>query len=289
MPNPRMFAFVALGALTLAACNKKGSGPEIEAGPDVVAKIDAKDSGRLDNIAVDHRKVIRTGSVELVVASYDDARARLETLLEASGGYIDSTKVSRNSGTVSYATIVLRLPSKSFGSIIPRLRELGEVSNETTNAADITDQYVDISARIASAKVLEKRLLELVAERNGTVDSVLAVERELARVRGEIEGHEGRVRQWDDQIAMSTLTLSLETRDPEIASAGLGDRISDTFGGSMDMLRAFGAGLAVLAIALLPWLVILIPGLLVGRHLWRRHTARQLPPAVARPPVLPVA
>jgi hypothetical protein len=233
------------------------------------------------------RKVIRTGRIELVVTSYDEARTKLEAILKSAGGYIDSTQVTHSQGAVSNATIVLRLPSKEFGAIVPMLRALGEISSETTNAADITDQYIDVSARLASAKVLEKRLLELAADRNGKVESVLAVERELARVRGEIESHEGHIRQWNDQIAMSTITLGLSTKAPEIAAApsrGLGDRISGAFSSSIGALRDFGAWIAISGIAFLPWLILVIPGFLLGRRAWRRFGPRVLPTAVARPP-----
>ena len=168
--------------------------------------------------AEDGRKVIRTGAIQLVVGDYATARAKLDALLAATGGYVDSTQVSHSQGSVSNATIVLRLPSATFGSILPKLRELGEITGETTNAADITAQYVDISARLASSKALEKRLLELATARDGGIEAVLAVERELARVRGEIESYEGTMRQWNDQISMSTLTLSMSTRAPEIAA-----------------------------------------------------------------------
>jgi hypothetical protein len=124
---------------------------------------------------------------------------------------------------------------------------------------------------MTSAKTLEKRLLELVAERNGTIDSVLAVERELARVRGEIESYEGRMRQWNDQIAMSTLTLTLSTKAPEIvaSSTSFTGRISNTFHDSVSAMRDFGGWLVIAGTALLPWLLIVLPALLVIRRLDR--------------------
>jgi hypothetical protein len=94
----------------------------------------------LDPKPHDDRKVIRTGKLEVVISSYESARTQLEDIVKASGGYIDSTHVERAESRVSDATIVIRIPADSFETILPKLRQLGEVASETTNAADITDQ-----------------------------------------------------------------------------------------------------------------------------------------------------
>jgi len=187
-------------------------------------------------------------------------------------------------GEVSSATLVLRIPQEAFGQLLPKLKELGEVAAESTNAEDVTDQYVDVSARLASAKTLEKRLLELAADRASGVEALLAVERELARVRGEIESSEGRLRQWNDQIAMSTLTLTITTKAPAIAAAaepGLGTRVKSGFSDSVAALKTFGAWLVVTSTTLLPWMILIVPGLVFGRRAYRRY-AKKLPTAVAR-------
>jgi hypothetical protein len=228
-----------------------------------------------------HRKVIRTGRIDLVVKTYDDARTKLDKLLEASGGYVDSTQVHHYQGAVSSATLVLRIPQAAFGQLLPKLKELGEVAAETTNADDVTDQYVDVSARLASAKTLEKRLLEIASDRASGVEALLAVERELARVRGEIESYEGRLRQWNDQIAMSTLTLAMTTNAPAIVAAAepaLGTRIKSAFSDSITALQEFGAGIVIAGSTLLPWMFLIIPGLLLGRRAYRRY-AKKLPTA----------
>ena len=232
-----------------------------------------------------HRKVIRTGRIDLVVKAYDDARAKLDRLLEAAGGYVDSTQVQHLQGEVSSAILVLRIPQDAFGLLVPKLKELGEVAAESTNADDVTAQYVDVAARLTSARTLEKRLLEIATERASGVEALLAVERELARVRGEIESYEGRLRQWNDQIAMSTLTLTITTQAPAIAPAaepGLGARIKSGFSDSVAALKEFGTWLLVTGTTLLPWMILIVPGFVFGRRAYRRY-AKSLPTAVASP------
>ncbi|MBA3452516.1 MAG: DUF4349 domain-containing protein, partial [Deltaproteobacteria bacterium] len=214
---PRLVTSLAFAALAVGACSKKSdsdyrsastpvsqpqAGEKANLGSDEPGRFSFATNDTTKGKPSDSRKVIRTGAIQLVVGDYASARTKLDALLAATGGYVDSTQVSHSQGSVSNATIVLRLPSETFGSILPKLRELGEITGETTNAADITAQYVDISARLASSKALEKRLIELAAARDGGIEAVLAVERELARVRGEIVSYEGTMRQWNDQIAI---------------------------------------------------------------------------------------
>src|SRR5689334_5607647 len=206
MTPRRLAAFALLTGFSFAACAKKDAGgspsshadsprPVTEAAG-AVAKVAKDDDARppAPPAPTDQRKVIRTGRLDLVIASYDDTRDKLAALVKQAGGYIDSTQVSHQLGSVSSATVVLRIPSESFAPLLSQLRALGEITTEHTDAADVTDAYVDVEARLASAKVLEKRLLELASERTGNVETLLAVERELARVRGEIEGFEGKLR-----------------------------------------------------------------------------------------------
>jgi Domain of unknown function (DUF4349) len=238
----------------------------------------------------DDRKVVRTGKLEVVVSTYDSARAQIEAAVKASGGYIDSTHVERADSRVSDATIVIRIPADSFESILPQLRQLGEVTSETTNAADITDEYVDTEARLASDQQLEKRLLELATAHDGKLDQVLAVERELARVRGEIESYEGHLKMWNDQVSLSTLTIELSTKRAELPPREpptLGSQTKGAFHESVEGLRGFGEWCLINGVGLLPWLVLLIPGFFISRRIWRRMVRgvkAWLPPAVVVTP-----
>jgi hypothetical protein len=267
---PRLSTLAVLGALALTACAKNHSADSAQ--PQTKAAPADKAIAPPEN-----RKIIRTGSLRITIDSYDEARAKLDVLLQQVGGYVDSTQVSRGRDAITDATIVVRIPSQGFGDVVTRFRELGEIASESTNAEDITAQYVDIDARLAAARTLEARLLQLATERNGSVDSVLAVERELARVRGEIEGYEGHLRQWNDQVAMSTLTVVLSTKTPEIVVSGsFTGRLSNAFHDSIQGMRELGGWFVVILAALLPWLLILGPVALVVRRLNRSGYLRKL-------------
>ncbi|HET9992044.1 MAG TPA: DUF4349 domain-containing protein, partial [Kofleriaceae bacterium] len=225
-----------------------------------------------------------TGRIELTVDSVDTSRGKLEALVQSAGGYIDSTQVDQH-GTTSAAVIVIRIPADAFGSLLPTLHQIGEVTAESTNAADITDQFVDTEAQLASAQQLEKRLLEIATAKNGTLEQILAVEHELARVRGEIESYQGHLKQWNDQVSLSTLTIAMSQRlapiaiAPPPAAPTLGSKTSESFNSSIAALRDLASWLLVSGVALLPWLLFLVPGALGVRRLVRRH--RRIPIAVA--------
>jgi Domain of unknown function (DUF4349) len=284
-----------LAALAFAGCSRKDAGDSAAASPSEAAAAPAagsaasvQDQSKKAGVEVKHvdtRKVIRTGRIDLTVASYDESRARLDAMVESAGGYIDSTQVDRH-GTVNSAVIVIRVPADAFTSMLPGLRQLGDITNETTSAADITAQFVDTEAQLASAQQLEKRLLELATAKNGTLDQVLTVERELARVRGEIESYQGHLKQWSDQVSLSTLTITMSTRSAPVAIAvvepeSLGSKTSQSFHSSISTLRDLASWLLVTCVALLPWLLFLVPAAF-GLQRWaRRH--RRIPVAIVNP------
>jgi len=232
---------------------------------------------------VDTRKVIRTGRIELAVDSVDASRAKLEALVQGAGGYIDSTQVELH-GNSNTAVFVIRVPADAFTSLLPTLHQIGDVTNESTNAADITDQFVDTEAQLASAQQLEKRLLELATAKNGTLDQILTVERELARVRGEIESFQGHLKQWGDQVSLSTLMVSIAQKTAVVAitpvpNKTLGSKTSESFHSSIDALRDVASCMLINGVALLPWLLFLVPASLGLRRLARRR--HRIPVAVA--------
>jgi hypothetical protein len=110
-------------------------------------------------------------------------------------------------------------------------------------------------------------------------------------VRGEIEQYEGRIRMWDDQVSLSTLTVTLSTEQPEIIAKPKADptfrqRVSGAFDSSVDTMRDAGEAAAMFGVSLLPWLPLIIPGLLLGRRFVRKHLT-SIPQAIVAAPYYP--
>ncbi len=204
-------------ALTIAGCNNRSiadgagsaagyepSAPSAASGATAgsaaatgAAPVAVDPGGAVPVRPTDRRKLIRTGDLAILVEGVDGARARLEALAASVGGFVDRAEVEHAGGTASSATLVLRVPSDRFDEAMRRTRDLGAVTRDDSQAEDITDAFTDLAARLANARHLEQRLLKLVDERTGGVSDLLEVERELARVRGEIEAAEGHLRMWE--------------------------------------------------------------------------------------------
>lgn len=203
------------------------------------------------------RKIIRDGELRLQVEAYGPARAAIDKLLAASGGYVAKARVQHHLGKVSHAELVLRVPAGKLDGAMSALAALGTVLAEGVKSRDVTEQYVDLRARLKNAERLEKRLLELLAKRASVLADVLKVEAQLSRVRERIERYQGKLRKLDSLINLSTLRLTLSIRQVYTSPTppSFGSDAQSTLGASWRSLVGFGRGLLLGLIALLPWLI----------------------------------
>ena len=143
------------------------------------------------------RKVIYTGTFEVVVAETDRALAGAKAMAEKLGGYMQRMTASG---------IVIRVPAAKFDAAVAALAEMGTVTEKDISAQDVTETYVDLELRLRSAKVLLGKLEELLGKAKD-VKGALAVEKELTRVREEIERMEGRLNRMKNEVAYATLSI----------------------------------------------------------------------------------
>jgi hypothetical protein len=215
--------------------------------------------------------IIRTGTAVVRVDSLERAMARVEQLAARLGGYIANSSVQTGSSNVRQASLEMKLPAERWGQALGGLKPIGELESQQTGTEDVGEEFVDVTARMANARRLEARLLDLLGTRTGKLDDVLAVERELSRVRQEIERFEGRLRFLRSRVAVSTLTVQLHEPSPVLAPGR--SPIVDAFRQAWRNFVGFTAGL----IASLGWLVPL--GLVVAALVWllRRIAPRRGP------------
>jgi len=176
---------------------------------------DASDGGGEAQVT-DDRAVIRTGTVVVEVDDYESARSNLTTTVQGYGGYVSDSREDRreiDNETWTRGEVVLRVPSENFDALVDDARALGAVKTVETDSRDVTDQLVDIEARLENLRAERDRLRTLYDQANTTED-VLAVQRELSDVQQEIERLEARQQSLQDQVAFSTLTVRLEEPRP---------------------------------------------------------------------------
>jgi hypothetical protein len=164
--------------------------------------------------------IIRTGNAFIEVDSLESAIAAVRGLAERAGGYIANSSIMSGEGQQRQATLEIKIPSNRYDQALGGLAGIGKLISSSTNAQDVGEEFVDVSARTANARRMEERLVNLLATRTGKLEDVLAVERELARVREEIERYEGRLRFLRTQVAMSTLSVTVAEPGPVVGQPG---------------------------------------------------------------------
>ncbi len=158
--------------------------------------------------------LIRTGGASIEVEQLDPAILKVRQLATQLGGYVANSSIMGGRDQMRSATLELKIPAARYDQAISGLGGIGKVESVNTNVEDVGEQYVDITARVTNAKRLEERLVSLLATRTGKLEDVLAVERELARVREEIERYEGRLRYLRTRSSVSTLSVTVHEPAP---------------------------------------------------------------------------
>ncbi|HEU4995859.1 MAG TPA: DUF4349 domain-containing protein [Gemmatimonadaceae bacterium] len=220
--------------------------------------------------------IIRNGDVAIQVDSVEQAIAAARQLATSLGGYVGNVAIFTGALQVRSATLELKVPAQRFDEAMAGVRPLGKVERSASTADDVGEEFVDISARVANAKRLEARLLDILATRTGRLQDVLSVERELARVREEIERYEGRIRYLGARVATSTINVSVHEKAPIIA-ARPGTNIMGTA-----VVRMWRNFVNVVALGIESLGVVIPVLVLAWAALWIWRRVKRGAPAVAR-------
>jgi hypothetical protein len=164
------------------------------------------------------RLIIRQGQASIEVDSLGPAMAELRRMVQRAGGFVADASVQSGRNQLRSATLELKVPASRFDELTEGLEPLGRLQFVNVGAEDVSEEFVDLSARVVNGRRLEDRLVELLRTRTGKLQDVLTVERELARVREEIERMEGRLRFLKTSSQLSTLSVNLYEPRPIVAS-----------------------------------------------------------------------
>ena len=230
--------------------------------PQAPDRADASSAAQPGSRSIAPAMIIRTGNATLEVQQLDPAVARVRVLAQQMGGFVANSSMQGGREQVRSATLELKIPAQRFDDAISGLNPVGKVEAVNVSAEDVGEEFVDVSARVANAKRLEDRLVRLLATQTGRLQDVLSVERELARIREEIERYEGRIRYLQTRVSVSTLVVNLHEPFPIIAGAPGQNPIVDAFrqawrnfvGFVAWAIAASGIFIPFLAIVLLAWL-----------------------------------
>ncbi|HRD37711.1 MAG TPA: DUF4349 domain-containing protein [Bacteroidia bacterium] len=205
------------------------------------------------------RKLIKTGDVSFKTKSLSETKKQITEALKAAGGYIAKENAYDYSENPS-ENLTVRVPAKNFDGFLNKILEgVDELDSKNIDIQDVSEEFVDMEARLKNKKQLEAKYQELLGKANN-MDDILRIEKEISYIREDIESTEGRLKYLSNQVSYSTLTIHYY----EKRSSGF------NFGGKLgDALKNGGTGfLWFLIIMVQLWPLWLVGGLVWWFIVW---------------------
>lgn len=234
-PEPALSATAAPAAMAAPAAFAAGT-PAPQGAP-----VPPSDGGQFSGSALQtaQRKIISSASVSIQVEVVEDAITQVRSIAEGLGGFIEQLSSSGEPGA-ERANITVRVPQGNFLTALERIERLGKVKSRNLGSEDVSEQFIDLEARLKSSLQEEGSLLSLL-EKAEVVSEVLAIERELFRVRADIERFQGQLNFLERRVDLSTISVSLSPPrvDPEeLPSASMTITVPDV-DNSVDEIKGF--------------------------------------------------
>jgi hypothetical protein len=203
-------------------------------------------------IAVE-RKLIRTGNLEFQTNDAALTKAEIERLCKEQSGYISSESQNSYNNRLNHS-LQIRVPSERFFDLLTKIEQMGSrTESKHISTQDVTEEFIDVEARLKTKKSLEQRYLELLKQAKSLTD-VIALESQIATVRSEIESMQGRLNYLQNQISLSTLNVTyFETLGTDF---GFASKFVESLRNGWNNLLGFLIGF----ISLWPFIVIFIGG-----------------------------
>lgn len=257
--------------LLLAGCssNEKDDSASESQDEKAESKMDASISGnKVQEEAAekegmtDERKVIHQAQLELKVKNLEKAQMKIENKVAEYGGYVVESNVYREDEELVEGTITVRVPEAHFQDFLTDSEgEASEVVGRNVTGQDVTEQYVDLKARLKSKRAVEERLLAFMKDAEKTED-LLKISSDLAVVQEEIEQLTGQMKYLENQTSYSTVAITLS--QDRIVVPGIDNKELNTWertkkqlATSANLLLKAGSGIIVFIIGNLPILIIL--------------------------------
>ena len=218
--------------------------------------------------------IARTVSLFISTKDFNASRASLDAILARHHGYAASLSANTEQNAARSLQASLRIPAAELNAAVSELKLLGRVENEAQNGEEVTQQHADLVARLKNSRETEQRLQAILQQRTGKIKDVLAVEQEVARVRGQIEQMEAEQKSLEHRVDFATIDLKLtEEYKAQLnpPSPSISTRFHNAFvAGYRDAVETIVSILLFFAEygpSLLIWLALLFPA---GWLLWRR-------------------
>ena len=224
------------------------------------------------------QKIARTAQLMLTTSDFDKARVGLEDILKRYNGFVGELNVNASAGSGRTLDATLQIPADRRDAAIADIKKLGRVESESQTGEDVTAQSLDLDIRLANARNTEQRLTAILHERTGKLSDVLDVEKEISRVRGEIEQMEAESKRLAKRVSFLSLTVRISENyraQAGFESDSIGSKLRNAAIQGYRSLAESVVGLALFLLAYGP--AILLWGAVLffpARFAWRRLRRR---------------
>lgn len=216
------------------------------------------------------RKVIRNARVSLNVKDAQQSQLSISAIILKFKGTVINSNIYKLATGSRNGNVVFKVLPKDLDNVLSDIKKLGGVESEVQTGEDVTENYVDLLARLQNYKLVKDRLLKILDEKAREVKDILDVEREMSRVGTEIESLEGKIKFIDQQTDMSTVAVSFyESSSRILGGINVGDKFKKTLHVSAETCVNTFNGIIILFAAIIPigfWLLLGWGGWLIIRH-----------------------
>ena len=253
-------------------------------------KVSLSDSEHAEETAAAlDRKIIRNADLTMEVASTTDTQQKITSIAETHGGFVVASEAKQRDGQEPAQRtldikLVVRIPEAQFGAAYNLIRGLAKnVTEDKITGQDVTEEFIDLEARIKTQKALELQFLEIMKQAR-KVEDAMEVQRQIAEVRTEIEKLEGRRRFLENRSSLSTITVNITTPKPMVVvpTTGFRHSVSDAIAEGIDVASAILLFFVRFAIVMIPvGVLVLLPMGLLFRYFIRRTKRMRLAAALS--------
>ena len=216
-----------------------------------------------------NKKLIVTGNLNLETMNLDELLAKLNESINKYGAYIQDSSIN-TSGYRRIYEAAIRIPAENYEEFVSGVKGNGNVTYYHENTKDITDTYTDLNAKLTSLKAQEERVLEFYKEAK-TIDELMAVEERLSELRYEIDYIETQIKNYDLQVAYSTLYITVsETKEYTETSVSFWTRLGNSFTNGWTNFTS-NVGDFVLDVIYNIWTIIILVLVVFGAYKLYKH------------------
>ncbi|WP_310377402.1 DUF4349 domain-containing protein [Flavobacterium sp.] len=211
-----VFLFLML-LLTFSSCKKSESAaeenisamklpPKEDMAASVAYEVVNKNAPQKSEDKTIEQKIIKTGNLRFETRDLETTYNQIQTAVKNYNGTIQNDTEGKDYQSI-FKNITVRIPSKNFDLFVKEISKgVAYFDNKEISSQDVTEEYIDIDARLKAKKILEARYLELLKKAN-KVSEMLEIETQLSAIREEIEAKEGQLRYMQNRVSMSTVTI----------------------------------------------------------------------------------